>query len=442
MVNEAARNNHHAGQQIVIIGSGFTGLAVAKGLAGAHCRVTVIDKRNFHLFQPLLYQVATGALSPANIATPIRAVLKRARNVTVLLGEVVEIELAARLVMLASGETVQYDTLILAPGVQTQYFRHPEWEPLAPGLKSIEDALTIRRQVLSAFEHAEVAGSPAERERDLTFVVVGGGPTGVEMAGAIAEIARYTLRGEFRRSDPAAAKILLVEGGPNILPVYTPKLRERAARDLMGMGVTVRTGTTVVSIEPDGVQLATGDQTEFVPASVVVWAAGVKAAPWTTALAGEAGIKTDRMGRYIVLPDLSLPGRPGIFVAGDLAHCKGENGEPLPALGSVAVQQGKYLAKVIRARIAGRTAPPAFRYVDRGTMATIGRAAAIADLHFIRLTGFLGWLSWLFVHLMLLVEFRSRLVIFFTWAWCYFTRNRYSRLITGGGQASSVHGDA
>ncbi|MFN8378535.1 MAG: NAD(P)/FAD-dependent oxidoreductase [Anaerolineae bacterium] len=424
-------NSEPAVHQVVLIGAGFTGLAVAKGLAGKRCRVTVIDKRNFHLFQPLLYQVATGGLSPAHIATPIRAKLKKARNETVLLGEVVDVDVAARRVKLASGVEVAYDTLVIAPGLQTQYFGHPEWEPLAPGLKSIEDALTIRSHVLAAFERAEVEDSPAARERDLTFVLVGGGPTGVEMAGAIAEIAHYTLRGEFRRIDPSSANILLIESGPHILPMYAPVLRERAVQDLSGMGVSVRTDTRVTSITPEGVQLTKGDHTEFVPASVVVWAAGIKAAPWTASLAEQAGLETDRLGRFVVGPDQSLPGHPEIFVAGDLAHSKGSDGEPLPALGSVAVQQGKYVARVIRARLEGRTPPPAFRYVDRGTMATIGRSAAIADFHFVRLTGILGWMAWLFVHLMLLVEFRNRLTVFGTWAWSYVTRNRFARLITG-----------
>lgn len=424
----------------MIVGAGFAGLAVAKGLARKRCRVTVIDKRNFHLFQPLLYQVATGALSPAQITTPIRAKLKKAGNITVLRGEVVAVDVTARRVTLADGVVISYDTLVLAPGMQTQYFRHPEWETLAPGLKTIEDALTIRRHILAAFERAEAREAPAEQERELTFVVVGGGPTGVEMAGAIAEIAHYTLRGEFRRIDPSSAKIFLVEGGTSILPSYVPALRERAARDLTQMGVTVRTQTLVTAILPEGVQLTQGEQSEFVPAAAVIWAAGIKAAPWAEAMAEQAGIETDRIGRFVVQPDLSLPGHPEIFVAGDLAHRTGGDGQPLPTLGSVAVQQGKYLAKVIRARLDGRTAPGDFRYVDRGTLATIGRSLAVADFHFIRLTGLPGWLAWLFVHLMLLVEFRNRLIVLFTWAWSYFTRNRFARLITGDDRAPLFRG--
>ncbi len=416
--------------RVVIVGAGFAGLAAAKGLANAPVDVTLIDKRNFHLFQPLLYQVATGALSPANIASPIRSLFKRARNVAIVLGEVVAVDTEARTVSLADGEIHQYDTLVLAPGVVTQYFSHPEWEQFAPGLKTIEDAITVRSRVLAAFERAEMTDDPAQREREMTFIVVGGGPTGVEMAGAIAEIARFTLRGEFRRIDPGAARIQLVEAGPTILPMYSQDLRERARRDLGHLGVVVREDTRVTDLSPAGVTLATGDQSELVPTVTTVWAAGTQTPAWTRSIAEQLGAELDRGGRFVVLPDLSVPGHPEVFVAGDLANARDEQGKPLPPLGSVALQEGRYLAKVIRARVVGGDAHPAFHYVDRGTMATIGRAAAIADLRFVRLTGFIGWLAWLFVHLMLLVEYRNRMIVFLTWAWSYFTRNRFARLIT------------
>lgn len=416
--------------RVVIIGAGFAGLAAAKGLANAPVEVTLIDKRNFHLFQPLLYQVATGALSPANIASPIRSLFKRAGNVAIILGEVVAVDTAACTVSLADGDAYDYDTLVLAPGVVTQYFAHPEWERLAPGLKTVEDAITVRSRVLAAFERAEMSDDPAQRERELTFIVVGGGPTGVEMAGAIAEIARFTLRGEFRRIDPGAARIVLVEAGPTILPMYSEDLRERARRDLRRLGVEVREGVRVTDISPDGVTLATGDQANLTPTVTTVWAAGTQTPAWSRAIAEQLGAELDRGGRIVVLPDLSVPGHPEVFVAGDLANVKDEAGKPLAPLGSVAQQQGRYLAKVIRARAVGGEAHPAFHYVDRGTMATIGRAAAIADLRFARLTGFIGWLAWLFVHLMLLVEYRNRVIVFLTWAWSYVTRNRFARLIT------------
>jgi NADH:ubiquinone reductase (H+-translocating) len=423
-----------AGQEhVVVIGAGFAGLAVAKGLMGSGARVTVIDKRNFHLFQPLLYQVATGALSPANIATPVRSLFKRDPRFHVRLDEVTAIDLQSRQVMLADSDTpVSFDTLVVATGMQTQYFGNEHWAALAPGLKTVEDALEIRTRVLSAFERAETETDPAQMQRDLTFVVVGGGPTGVELAGAIAEIAHYTLEGEYRSYNPEHTRVYLLEGSKTILPMYDEMLRDRARADLARLGVTVRENTLVTNITPDGVTVKVNDGEEFIEAATVVWATGVTASPLARMLGEASGAAVDRSGRVEVTPSLTLPGHD-VFVLGDMANTRDEKGSPLPALASVALQQGKYVAKVIRARRAGAPAPGPFHYVDRGSMATIGRAAAIADLRGLRLTGFIGWLSWLFVHLILLIEFRNRLMVLITWAWGFFTRNRFARLITDEG---------
>lgn len=420
--------------RVVVIGAGFAGLAVAKGLLNSGAHVTVIDKRNFHLFQPLLYQVATGGLSPANIATPVRSLFRDDPRFHVRLGEVTAIDLQARHVLLLDEETpIPFDTLIVATGMHTQYFGNDQWAELAPGLKTIEDALDIRTRVLSAFERAETETDALKRVRDLTFAVVGGGPTGVELAGAIAEIAHYTLQGEYRSYDPENTRVFLLEGSKTILPMYDEMLRDRARADLAKLGVTVRENTMVTNITADGVTVKVDGHEEVIEVGTVVWATGVAASPLARMLGEAAGVTVDRSGRVEVTPALTLPGYDNVYVLGDMAHTKDGAGNPLPALASVALQQGKYVARVMRAKMADKPVPGPFRYIDRGTMATIGRAAAIADLRGLRLTGFIGWLSWLFVHLILLIEFRNRLMVLITWAWGFFTRNRFARLITGEG---------
>lgn len=428
--------------EVVIVGGGFGGLYAARQFrkAPASLGVTVIDRRNFHLFQPLLYQVATGGLSPANIAAPIRAVLKRQANCRVILAEVTDFDLAARRVRLADGE-VPYDYLIIAAGSRHHYFGHDEWERLAPGLKTIEDATEIRRRFLLAFEQAERATDEAERRRWLTFVVVGGGPTGVELAGAMRELAHDTLRHNFRSFDPDLARIILVEGTDRVLPPYPPPLSARARAALERLGVAVMTDAQVTDVEPDSVTLCVGNETQRIETRTVFWGAGVLASPLAGALARASGAKFDRSGRVIVEPDLTLPGHPEVFVIGDMAHFGHQGGQPLPAVARVAMQQGKYAARRIlerhRAQMAGTPPPKAkpFRYFDLGTMATIGRNAAVADLRGLYLWGFLAWLVWLFVHLLFLIQFQNRLLVLFQWAWNYWTRNRAARLITGVGSA-------
>jgi NADH dehydrogenase len=415
--------------RVVIVGGGFAGLYAAQHLARVPVQVTLVDKRNFHLFQPLLYQVATGGLSPANIAAPLRAVLRGQRRTRVLLGEVTGFDGAARHVLLADATRLPWDHLIVAAGAGHHYFGHPEWEQRAPGLKTVEDATEIRRRVLLAFEHAEREPDPARRARLLTFVVVGAGPTGVELAGALAEIARQTLRDNFRAFDPAAARVLLVEGGPRVLPSYPVDLSARALASLRALGVEVLTDTVVSELAQDALTLVAAGAPRRLEAHVVLWAAGVAASALGRALADTLGCALDRIGRVHVGPDLSLPGRPDIHVIGDLAHCPGPDGAPLPGVAPVAMQQGRYVARQIAARLEGRTSPP-FRYVDKGSMATIGRAAAVADLGYVRLSGYPAWLAWLFIHLMYLVAFDNRLLALVQWAWNYLTRNRSARLIT------------
>lgn len=432
---------HH----VVIVGGGFGGLQVARALRRAPVQITLIDRRNFHLFQPLLYQVATGGLSPANIAAPLRAILKRQRNVTVLLGEVTGFDVGQRRVLLADGE-VPYDTLVVAAGARHHYFGNERWERLAPGLKTIEDATAIRRRVLLAFEAAERETDPDRVREWLTFVVVGGGPTGVELAGAIGEIAHHTLRDDFRHIDPAQARVLLIEGTDRVLPAYPPPLSARAARSLEQLGVTVLTGARVTDIQPGSVTLERDTGTERIAARTVLWMAGMQGSPLGQALAETAGAPLDRVGRVIVAPDLTIPGHPEIFVIGDMAHfAQGDSSSssPLPGVAPVAIQQAKYVARLIRRRLRGASGRGAetinaFRYRDLGSMATIGRAAAVANLRGIWLSGLLGWLAWLFVHLMSLVQFHNRVLVLFQWAWNYFTRNRSARLITGYPAHSSL----
>jgi NADH dehydrogenase len=405
---------------VVIVGGGFGGLNAARALAKAPVRITVVDRRNHHLFQPLLYQVATASLSPADIASPIRAILRKQDNATVLLAEVTGIDLARKDVALDGGR-LTYDYLILAAGAGHSYFGHDEWEKRAPGLKSLEDALEIRRRILLAFEDAERAGDETERDRLMTFVVVGGGPTGVELAGALGEISRHTLARDFDRIDPTWAKIYLLEAGPRILPMFPEKLARKAITDLNRLGVRVRTGALVTQVDAEGVLLGQ----ERIRAGTVLWAAGVRA----SSLGKTLGVELDRAGRVPVEPDLTVPGHPEIFVIGDLASLSGSDGKPLPGVAQVAIQEGKWAAANIRRALAGQPPQP-FHYRDYGNMATIGRNRAIADIRGYKLWGFPAWVAWLFIHIMYLIGFRNRLVVFVQWMWAYFTFQRGARLIT------------
>ncbi len=423
--------------RVVIVGGGFGGLRASRALRDAPVEVTLVDRRNFHLFQPLLYQVATGALSPGDIASPLRGILRRQRNTRVWLAEVTGFDVRGRRVVLRDG-SVGYDTLVVAAGSGYQYFGRDDWQPLAPSLKSVEEALDIRRRVLGAFEAAEREADPHARAAWLTFVIVGAGPTGVELAGALAEVARDTLRHDFRAADPTAARIVLVEGAARVLPTFPPDLSAKAAAALECLGVEVRPATTVVQVDAAGVVLrgATGEG-EHLPARVVLWAAGVRASPLAAALAAATGAERVRAGRVLVGPDLTVPGHPDVFVAGDMANVRQADGVPLAGLAPVALQQGEYVARVIRARLAGGAMGP-FRYRDRGTMATIGRAAAVADFGRIRVAGLPAWLAWLFIHLINLVEFENRVLVLVQWAWTYVTWNRSARLITGTGAGSDA----
>ncbi len=414
--------------RIVVVGGGFAGLTLVRALRGAPVDVTLVDRRNFHLFQPLLYQVATGGLSPANIATPLRALVKRQPNVRVVLAGATGVDVDGRRLLLEDGE-VPYDTLVLATGARHSYFGRPEWEARAPGLKTLEDATGIRARILSAFEAAEREADEARRRAHLTFVVVGAGPTGAELAGALAEIARHTLRDEFRRIDPSAARILLVEGTDRVLGAYAPGLSARAARDLARLGVEVRTETLVTEIFEDGVTLRRGKAEEAVGARTILWAAGVEGSPLGRTLAESAGAGTDRAGRVVVEPDLTLPGHPELFVVGDLALFTHQTGKPLPGVAPVAMQQGRHVARTIRARLAGRAGEP-FRYADKGSMATIGRASAVAEVAGLRFGGYLAWLAWLFIHLLYIVQFGNRVLVLVQWAWSYLTWAKSARLIT------------
>jgi NADH dehydrogenase len=422
--------------RVVIVGGGFGGLNAAKALRHAPVEITLIDRRNFHLFQPLLYQVATGALSPADIAAPLRSVLRRQRNVRVLLDEVVGLDPDARRLRLRH-DALDYDTLIVATGAHHQYFGHDAWSQSAPGLKTIEDATHIRSRILLAFEAAERARDPDDVRACLTFVVVGGGPTGVELAGAVAEIAHDTLAHDFRAIDPSAAQILLVEAGDRILNAFPTSLAAHATRSLRRLGVAVHTNAAVTDIMSDAVDVRFGDEVRRIPTHTVLWAAGVQASSLGRLLATTTGAELDRAGRVVVQPDTSIAGRPEIFVIGDLACFTHLTGKPLPGVAQVAIQQGRYAAKIVRARLRGAPPPPPFRYRDPGNLATIGRAAAIADFGWVRLHGFVAWFVWVFVHLMYLVDFENRLLVFTQWLWSYITRNRSARLITNGTQNST-----
>jgi len=412
---------------VVIIGGGFGGLAAAKALARANVRVTLVDRHNYHLFQPLLYQVATATLSPGDIGAPIRWVLRRASNVRVLLGEAESIDTSARRVRLTDGATLEYSYLIVATGARHAYFGHPEWEAFAPGLKTLDDALLMRRRILLAFERAEREEDAARRGELLTFVLVGGGPTGVELAGTLAEITHQTLRDEFKAIDTARARIVVVEAGPSILSNFREDLRDAARRSLAQLGVEVRERTRVVGIDSHGVDLESDSGRERITSSTVLWAAGVAASPLIQTL----GVPLDRAGRAVVEPDLSIPGRPEVFVVGDassFAHTR--DGVPLPGVVQPATQGAVHAAKMILRRERGEASTP-FVYKDLGNMAIVGRASAIADLGWIRLSGLIGWLAWLFLHIAKLIGFRNRVVVLVEWAAAYLTYQRGARLITG-----------
>jgi NADH:ubiquinone reductase (H+-translocating) len=407
--------------RVVVVGAGFAGLAAARGLDGCTVRVAIVDRRNFHLFQPLLYQVATAALNPSDIAFPIRTVFRGQPNVEwILLGEVESVDAVGRTVRLDGGERLEYDVLVLAPGAGHAYFGHDEWAEHAPGLKTVEDALVIRRRVLEAFELAERRSSPAEG--DLTFVVIGGGPTGVELAGAVAEIAVHALEQEFDRIDPATAEVILIEAGDRVLPGYPPRLSASARGQLEELGVEVVTGVSVRSVDGSGVELSDGRR---ISAAAILWAAGIRAAPLLATLGGEV----DGAGRVRVALDLSLPGHPEVFVVGDGALVIDGRGRQVPGVAPAAIQQGRHVARQIRADLAGRPRTP-FRYRNKGMLATIGRARAVAALPGLRFSGLPAWLAWMAVHIYFLIGVRNRLLVFVSWAWNYLTFRRGARIIT------------
>jgi len=410
---------------VVIIGAGFGGLEAAKKLACKDVRVTVIDRTNYHLFQPLLYQVATAALSPADIAAPIRAILSKCRNVEVILAEVESVDVDAKEVKTVDLQ-IDYDYLILATGARHSYFGHGEWEKLAPGLKSLEDAVELRRRILMAFEYAEKINDEKARRAAMNFVIIGGGPTGVELAGAIAEISRHTLARDFRHINPSEARVILIEGDSRLLAAYPPDLSESARKQLTDLGVEVRTDARATDLTESGVQL----EGEFIPCRVKIWAAGNTASFVGITL----GVPVDRVGRVIVNDDLTIPGHPEVQVIGDLANFSHQTGEPLPGVSPVAMQQGRRAAHNILRMIRGEKPLP-FRYFDKGSMATIGRNKAVADLKFFHLSGLPAWLAWLFVHIIFLVGFRNRLLVLFQWAWAYLTFDKGARLITRNFQA-------
>jgi NADH dehydrogenase len=414
--------------RVVIVGGGFGGLYAAKRLGRAPVSLTLVDRRNFHLFQPLLYQVATGALSPGEIASPLRAVVGRNRNTEVVLGEVRDLEPVNRRLILDNGE-LPYDELIVATGATHSYFGHDEWAAVAPGLKTIENATAIRSRLLLAFEQAERETDLVKRREWLNFVIVGGGPTGVELAGALSEVANDSLRHDFHHIDPTDAHILLVEGESRLLPVFPPELSAHAEEELKDLGVHTRTSTRVTAIDSHGVTMTTASGEEKLAARTVLWAAGVRASRMGKVLADRAGARLDKVGRVMVEPDLTIPGHPEIRVIGDLANFSHQTGKPLPGVAQVAIQQGRYAAKAIRAKLEGMSIKP-FRYFDKGNLATIGRNKAVADFGFLKISGFPAWFLWVFVHLMYLVEFENRLLVFVEWVYNYFTHNRGARLIT------------
>ncbi len=421
--------------RVVIVGGGFGGLYAAKSLGRAPVDITLIDKRNFHLFQPLLYQVATGTLSPADISSPLRGILNRQRNTQVLMDQVIDLD-AKRQQVITPNRSIPYDTLIVATGVRHHYFGNEAWQDTAPGLKTVEDAINMRRRIFLAFEAAEKEADPQKRKALLTFVIVGGGPTGVELAGAIAELAFKTLKNDFRNIDIQQTQVLLLEGLDRVLPPYAPDLSIKAAESLQRLGVKILTQTLVTQVDKHGVTVQRDGQTEMIPSETVLWAAGVKASPVGKVLEERAGAKLDRVGRVIVDSDLSVPAHPNIFVIGDLAHFIYQQEVPLPGVAPVATQEGRYVAKQIKAQLAGKTQPP-FRYKEVGSLAIIGQNLAVVDLGFIKFSGPLAWFIWVFAHIYYLIEFDNKLVVLLQWGWNYFTRQRGARLITGDTMISS-----
>ena len=408
-------------KHVVIIGGGFAGLYAARGLKGLDVRVTLLDRRNHHLFQPLLYQVASAALNPSDIAMPIRSILRHQKNVSVLLADVIAVDVPRRIVKLADGE-VSYDYLIVATGATHSYFAHPEWERDAPGLKTIEDALEIRRRILLAFEAAERETDPEKQRAWLTFAVVGAGPTGAELAGALSEIARQTMIRDFRRINPSSARVILIEGRERVLPPYPPSLSAKAAQQLERLGVEIITDAIVTEVNDHEVRI--GDRS--IPTRTVLWAAGVQASP----LAQTLGTPLDRAGRVLVTPELTIPGHPEVMVIGDLAAVTQDDGTLVPGVAPAAIQEGQHAALAIERAVGGQPLRP-FRYNDKGSLATIGRAAAVADLGRIKMSGFFAWLAWLAIHIFFLIGFRNRFLVITQWAWAYLTYQRGARLITG-----------
>ena len=424
--------------RVVILGGGFGGLAAAQKLKRAPVEATLIDRRNFHLFQPLLYQVATGSLSPGEIAAPLRGVLSKQKNTQVLLGEAVDVDPQAKRVILRDGASFEYDSLIVATGTQTSYYGNDSWRQWAPSLKSVEEATAIRHKILYAFEQAERAVTPEEARAWLTFVIVGAGATGLELSGALAEIARETLRHDFRRIDPQKARIILMEGAPRVLGPFPEDLSAKAEKLVTRLGVEVIKGVMVTNIDGAGVTFKRGDSTEKLRANTVLWAGGVTATPFGRKLAERTKSESDHSGRIKVNRDLTIPNFPDIFIIGDLAHAVDEKGAPLPGVAQVAMQGGGYAAKVIRARVEGKREPPPFQYFNKGEMAVIGRAAAVANIFGIHVSGLLAWLMWLFIHLIYIVEFQSRIIVFIQWGFEYLTFSRGARLITGEAATDSV----
>ncbi|MEM9264039.1 MAG: NAD(P)/FAD-dependent oxidoreductase [Cyanobacteria bacterium P01_F01_bin.13] len=425
----AQQNSLH---HVVIVGGGFAGLYAAKSLGNAPVRVTLIDKRNFHLFQPLLYQVATGGLSAGDISSPLRSVLSRQKNVKVLMGEVVDIDPDTQKVTLKRNEVINYDSLILATGSSHHYFGNDHWSDIAPGMKTIEDALEVRRRIFLAFEAAEKETDPDRRKALLTFLVVGAGPTGVELAGALAELAYETIKDDFTDINPQETKIILLEGMDRVLPPYPADLSVAAKASLEKLGVEVRTKSLVTNIDGDTVSIKHDGTVTDMQACTVLWAAGIKASPLGKAIAEKTGAETDRIGRVIVESDLSVPNYPNLYIGGDLAHFahQGDEGKPLPGTAAVAMDMGSYLAKAIKSKLAKKSVA-AFNHKSKGSMAVIGRNEAVADLNFMKLSGFPAWFIWIFVHIYFLIEFDNKLLVLLQWGWNYFTYQRGARLITG-----------
>lgn len=425
----AVSREKNAPHEVVIVGGGFGGLYTAKALAKANVNVTLIDKRNFHLFQPLLYQVATGTLSPADISAPLRSVFSKSKNTKVLLGEVKDIDPKKQQVILAD-QVVHYDTLIVATGANHSYFGKDNWKEFAPGLKTVEDAIEMRSRIFSAFEAAENETDPEKRRALLTFVLVGGGPTGVELAGAIAELAYKTLQDDFRNINTSETKVVLLQGGDRILPHIAPELSAVAEVSLQKLGVVIHTKTRVTNIENDIVTFKQGNEVQEIASKTILWSAGVQGSPMGKILEARANVECDHAGRVIVEPNLTIKGYKNIFVIGDLANFSHQTGKPLPGVAPVAKQQGEYVGGLIQLRLHGHTLPE-FHYTDVGSLAMIGQNLAVVDLGFIKLTGFIAWVFWLLIHIYFLIEFDTKLLVVFQWAWNYISRNRRSRLITG-----------